>query len=94
MAGFSSPQQERGEPASVADDVYGVGAVLAFASTGTRPPDARLRAPDVALAPAVPAVLEDVVRRCLERDPERRFPTATELEAALAAAAGSSERTG
>jgi hypothetical protein len=37
--------------------------------------------------PAVPADLDAVVMRCLDRDPGRRYATAVELDQALAACA-------
>jgi serine/threonine-protein kinase len=40
-----------------------------------------------ALEPACPPALEEVVRRCLERDPSRRFASVTDLVTALTAAA-------
>jgi hypothetical protein len=99
MAGFSSPQQDRGEPATVADDVYGLGAVLAFAATGVRPsegsPTDRLHdRPADRLDRAVGPALENVLRRCLLPDPARRFRTAREVDAALAAISASRGRAG
>lgn len=41
----------------------------------------------------VPAALADVVARCLEKNPDARFPTATALADALAQLAGDAERT-
>lgn len=37
---FMSPGQRAGAPAAVRDDIYGVGALLFFATTGTEPPEA------------------------------------------------------
>ena len=67
--------------------------------TGRRPPgdessvplalreaDERCPAPS-GLVSDVPATLDAIVLRCLEREPERRFPSAADLETALGNAA-------
>ena len=80
-----------------ASDIYSLGAVAFFMLTG-RPPFAgnsvgqliaahlTRPAPGVrALRPEVPADLAAVVARCLAKEPNERFQTAAELDAALAA---------
>ena len=78
-----SPQQLAGEPVSVADDVYGFGALLfdliAGASLfGADPTPARVqsetppRLSAVALAGAVPSALEELVASALAKDPAQR----------------------
>ncbi|MGE0712967.1 MAG: serine/threonine-protein kinase [Planctomycetota bacterium] len=77
-------------------DVFGVGALLFALLTG-RPPvsgdspyelylalGATQRSPS-ALRPDLPPALEEVVLRCLERDPAARFASCAELARALAA---------
>jgi tRNA A-37 threonylcarbamoyl transferase component Bud32 len=75
--GYASPRQLRGEPASVADDVFALGAVLWFMATGTDPG-----------APGGAAVaderLERVIARCLDEDPAARYRSMHELDEALA----------
>ncbi len=73
--GYASPQQLAGEAASVGDDVYALGAVLAFLATGADPSPS-VDVPDERLA--------RVIARCLERSPEARYPSMDELDAALA----------
>ena len=72
--GYASPQQLAGEPGSVADDVYGLGALLHFLATGADPGDARRRPP-----PEVGPVID----RCLNPDPAKRYPTMDELQEEL-----------
>ena len=97
---YMCPEQAAGSNAVDArGDVYSLGAVAFFMLTG-RPPfvcttvgeylAAHLTrpAPDLhTLRPDVPADLAAVVARCLAKDPNERFRSAVELEAALAACA-------
>jgi len=96
--GYMSPEQAQGQDAlDAATDVYAVGAVGYLLLTG-EPAIARGHAVQMLIAqateplvplrqrrPEVPADLEAVIMRCLERDPARRFATADALDAALAA---------
>jgi tetratricopeptide (TPR) repeat protein len=96
---YLSPEQARGRTTDHRSDLYGVGLVLFEMLTGRRPPGDEsssplaLREPDEPCPPPsrlvsdIPAALDAVVLRCLEREPERRFPSAADLEAALAGAA-------
>lgn len=74
--GYCSPQQMAGVPASVADDVYGMGALLYFLATGADPGTSD----PAASGPG----LERVIARCLDEDPEKRYPSMVEVDAALA----------
>jgi len=104
---YLSPEQTRGRTTDHRSDLYGVGLILFEMLTGRRPPGDESSSP-LALREAdegcpapsrlvsdVPAALDAIVLRCLEREPERRFPSATDLETALAgAAAGLSSSSG
>jgi hypothetical protein len=98
---YMAPECCRGEPATPAADLYGLGATLYELLTGAPPftgGDAEVigqqlaAAPDpVRLrAPAVDADLERVVMRCLAKDPRERFASAAELRVAFEACAASS----
>ncbi|MBM3838343.1 MAG: hypothetical protein FJ398_10325 [Verrucomicrobia bacterium] len=92
---YMSPEQVRGEAADHRSDIFAFGAILYEMLSGQRafrrdtpvetmnailkeePPDSI-----VALANASPA-LERVVERCLEKSPDRRFQSASDLAFAL-----------
>lgn len=95
--GYLSPEQLRGEPGDARSDLYAVGVVLYEILCGRRP---YLAANPLELSyrqmnedppplreidPALPEELELVVMRSLARDPARRWGSAAELSAALAA---------
>jgi eukaryotic-like serine/threonine-protein kinase len=80
-AAYLAPEQALGEQASSAADVYSLGAVLYELLTGRPPLEVnsledlareRTIAPVHELAPGVPRDLEDVVMRCLARNPAYR----------------------
>jgi serine/threonine-protein kinase len=94
---FMSPEQASGQDhLDGRTDIYSLGAVAYFLLTGS-PPFPRDRAMQVILAhihepvrpltdlcPAIPADLQAVVLRCLEKDPSRRFADVSSLHQALA----------
>jgi hypothetical protein len=93
---YMSPEVCNGDRADARSDVYSLGAVLYFLLTGTPPFTAPTAAAvmmahvrDVPDAPGarhpVPADIERVVLRALEKDPEARYASARDLDAALAA---------
>jgi tetratricopeptide (TPR) repeat protein len=96
---YLSPEQSRGRTTDHRSDLYGVGLILFEMLTGRRPPGdessvplALREADDRCPAPShlvsdVPPPLDSIVLRCLEREPERRFPSAADLETALGSAA-------
>jgi len=96
---YLSPEQARGRTTDHRSDLYGVGLILFEMLTGKHPPgdessvplalrEAAERCPGPSrLVSDVPAALDAIVLRCLEREPERRFPSAADLETALGGAA-------
>src|SRR5215510_6367539 len=78
---YRAPEQLVGGHAADRTDIYGLGAVLYAMLTGAAPPTAAGRAagslwepppPVTTLRPEVPAPLEQLLIRALEREPERR----------------------
>jgi len=89
--GYMSPEQVRGEKADLRSDIFSFGAVLYEMLSGRRAFDGRTSAdrasailkddpPDLATTERnVPAVLNRVVHRCLEKNPEARYQSAHDL---------------
>ena len=94
-AGYMAPEQIRGEPADERADLFALGAILFELLTGRRAfdRDSRVETLNAVLhddvpapgdvAPHVPAALDRIVRRCLEKDPDARFQSARDLAFAL-----------
>jgi serine/threonine protein kinase/Flp pilus assembly protein TadD len=94
-APYISPEMIAGDPIDPRADIYGLGCVLYEMGTGQRPflerDTARLfysiryekPEPPTKLNEHLSAGFEEVVLRALEKDPERRFPTAEEVAEAL-----------
>jgi serine/threonine-protein kinase len=94
---YLSPEQAHGAASDPRTDIWAVGLVLFEMLTGRRAPGDNAPVPLAVrenescpppsrLSPEVPPGLDAIVARCLEFDPARRFATAAELHAALAAA--------
>jgi hypothetical protein len=96
-AEYISPEQARGEIATPSSDLYSLGIVLFEMLAGTLPFTGELAvavanqhvlAPAPSLSrinPAVPGALAHIVARALSKDPARRYASAAEMRAALAA---------
>jgi serine/threonine-protein kinase len=89
---FCSPEQVRGETSKLnrRTDVYGIGATLYWFLTGQSPyagtyPEVvtgvaeRDPLPPHRIDPSIPVDLETIVLKCLEKDQDRRYPTAREV---------------
>jgi serine/threonine protein kinase len=92
--GYLSPEQITGTAVGPPSDVFALGAVLVFAATGRGPfahgnPASLLHrvVHEQPQLPPLPSPLQDVVRRCLARDPSHR-PTSQELLQLLGSPAG------
>ncbi len=92
---YMSPEQAQGQPVDARTDIFSLGAVLYEMATGRRAfhgdnaistltsvlRDEPQRVLEI--SPAVPAVLSDVIHRCLQKDPARRFQSMGEVHEAL-----------
>jgi serine/threonine-protein kinase len=88
---YMPPEQLRGEPVDARTDIYTIGAVVYEMATGRRAfpeeqtsrlIDAILHQPPVApraLNSRISTELETIILKCLDKDPDRRYQSATEL---------------
>ncbi len=98
-ADYLSPEQARGENLTASSDLYSLGVVM-FEMLAGRPPFVGPTAVSIAMqhastnppplrqfSPLVPPVLEQLVNRTLQKEPEDRFMSAAEMQQALRACA-------
>ncbi len=88
---YMAPEQLRGEAVDARADLYAAGVVLYEVATGKRPFQEKVATaladsilhkpppPPGRLAPEISSRLEEVILKCLEKDPDRRYQSAAEL---------------
>ncbi|HEY7679285.1 MAG TPA: protein kinase, partial [Terriglobia bacterium] len=88
---YMAPEQLRGEPADVRTDIYAAGNVLYEMATAHRPfettlgtalaDDVQHKAPPPPgrLRPEISPRLEEIILKCLEKEPENRYQSAKEF---------------
>jgi serine/threonine-protein kinase len=100
---YMSPEQGQGQTADFRADIYSLGVVLFEALTGQLPFRGET-VPQVVIAhiqqapprprsinPSLPAGLETAILRCLEKDPNQRWQSVSELARALSAVSTGAE---
>ncbi|PYX51789.1 MAG: hypothetical protein DMG79_02165 [Acidobacteria bacterium] len=95
--GYMSPEQVRGLPTDHRTDIFAFGAILYEMVMGKRSFERPTSADTISailneeppplseLAPETPVALQRVILRCLEKNPEQRFQSASDLAFALTA---------
>jgi len=88
---YMAPEQLRGVEVDARTDIYALGTVLYQMATGRRPFEAALPTALIAdiqhepvlppgrINPDLPPRLEDIILKCLEKDPNNRYQSAREL---------------
>jgi serine/threonine-protein kinase len=90
---YASPEQLMKKPIDARSDIYALGVLAHLLLTGKHPfhdtpgPGElvaahlkRVPPPPSSLRSDIPADVDAIVQRCLDKDPDRRFPSATALE--------------
>ncbi len=92
---YMSPEQVKGEPTDARSDLYSVGICLYEMVTGKKPFTAgsdysimtaqvnEAPRPPIELQPELPAALNQIILMAIDKDPSRRFQTATAFRNAL-----------
>jgi eukaryotic-like serine/threonine-protein kinase len=92
---YMSPEQIRGEEIDTRSDLFSLGVVLYEAATGSRPFVGKNRVlmmnailnkepvPPSRVKPELPAALDTIIAKALEKDPERRYQHASDVRTDL-----------
>ena len=90
-----APEQVEGGTSDARTDIFAFGSVLYEMLTGKKAFDAKTQAslvaailereppPLITLQPLAPPLLDSVVRKCLAKNPDERWQTASDLGSAL-----------
>jgi len=101
--GYMSPEQVTGVAAGAPSDIFALGIMLQEMLTGKLPfarattvetMSAILRDDPAELPPAISLAIQQVILHCLEKEPARRFQSATDLAFNLRALAGTGSMAG
>ncbi|MBZ5613307.1 MAG: protein kinase [Acidobacteriia bacterium] len=88
---YMSPEQLRGDPADVRGDIYSIGVVLYEMATGCHPFESAIITnlieailhktplPPARVRPELSTQLEQIILKCLEKEPAHRYQSALEL---------------
>lgn len=87
---YTAPEQRAGSPPDPRFDIFALATIAYEMLTGRLP--GRVYVPASERNRRLPAALNDILRRGLEREPDRRFGTVAEFRAALAKVAAHSPR--
>jgi serine/threonine protein kinase len=97
--GYMSPEQVRGHTVDGRSDIFSLGTIIYEMSSGKRAFSGRssvevmnaiLKDDPPQLPTSVPATLGNIIRRCLEKEPDRRFQSAADVGFILLALSGPS----
>jgi hypothetical protein len=99
---YMAPEQAEGKPVDRRADIFALGVIMYELAVGLRPFAGETNVsvltsllrdtprPLTEIRHDLPPVLSDILQRCMEKDPEKRYTTAAELRAALEGLGGQS----